>query len=31
MTIRFDNAVQAPLGDGVGAAVARTTGITVTG
>ena len=31
LTIRFDNAVQAPLGDGVGAAVTRTLGQTVTG
>jgi hypothetical protein len=31
MTIRFDNAVQAPLGDGIGASVARTLGQTVTG
>ena len=31
MNIRYDNAVQAPLGDGVGASVARTLGQTVTG
>ena len=31
MTIRFDNAVQAPLGDGIGTSVARTLGQTVTG
>lgn len=31
MSIRFDNAVQAPLGDGIGASVARTLGQTVTG
>lgn len=31
MNIRFDNAVQAPLGDGIGASVARTLGQTVTG
>ena len=31
MNIRFDNAVQAPLGDGIGASVARTLGTTVTG
>ena len=31
MTIRFDNAVQAPLGDGIGASVTRTLGQTVTG
>jgi len=31
MNIRFDNAVQAPLGDGIGSSVARTLGQTVTG
>jgi len=31
MSIRFDNAVQSPLGDGVGAAVPRTLGQTITG
>ena len=31
MTIRFDNAVQTPLGDGVGADVGRTIGSVVTG
>jgi len=31
MTIRFDNAVQTPLGEGIGASVARTLGQTVTG
>ena len=31
MSIRFDNAVQTPLGDGVGSSVARTLGQTVTG
>ena len=31
MQIRFDNAVQSPLGDGIGAAVTRTLGQTVTG
>jgi hypothetical protein len=31
MSIRFDNAVQSPLGDGVGASVARTLGQTITG
>jgi len=31
MSIRFDNAVQTPLGDGIGASVARGAGITVTG
>ena len=31
LSIRFDNAVQAPLGDGIGASVARTLGSTVTG
>ena len=31
MSIRFDNAVQTPLGDGIGATVARTLGQTVTG
>ena len=31
MNIRFDNAVQAPLGDGIGASVARTLGQTITG
>jgi hypothetical protein len=29
--IRFDNAVQTPIGDGVGATVARTIGSVVTG
>ena len=31
MTIRFDNAVQSPLGQGVGTAVGRTLGTVVTG
>jgi hypothetical protein len=31
MNIRFDNAVQAPLGDGIGSSVARTLGQTITG
>lgn len=31
MSIRFDNAVQTPLGDGIGASVDRTLGATVTG
>ena len=31
MTIRFDNAVQTPVGSGVGATVARTLGEVVTG
>ncbi len=31
MSIRFDNAVQTPLGDGIGSAVARTLGQTITG
>ena len=31
MSIRFDNAVQSPLGDGVGASVTRTLGQTITG
>jgi hypothetical protein len=31
MSLRFDNAVQTPLGDGIGSAVARGAGITVTG
>ena len=31
MSLRFDNAVQSPLGDGVGASVARTLGTVVTG
>jgi hypothetical protein len=31
LTIRFDNAVQSPIGTGVGSAVARTIGSTVTG
>lgn len=31
ITIRFDNAVQTPLGEGVGASVARTSGTVVTG
>lgn len=31
MNIRFDNAVQTPLGSGVGSAVGRTAGTTVTG
>jgi hypothetical protein len=30
-SIRFDNAIQSPIGDGVGATVARTLGQTVTG
>jgi len=31
LTIRFDNAVQTPLGQGVGASVPRGTGVTITG
>ena len=31
MSIRFDNAVQTPLGEGIGSSVARTVGQTVTG
>jgi hypothetical protein len=31
MTIRFDNAVQTPVGSGVGAVVARTVGDVATG
>jgi hypothetical protein len=31
MTMRFDNALQTPLGDGLGATVGRTTGDVVTG
>ena len=31
ITIRFDNAVQTPLGEGIGASVARTSGTVVTG
>lgn len=31
LTIRFDNAVQSPIGTGIGSAVARTIGSTVTG
>ena len=31
LSLRFDNAVQSPLGDGVGASVARTLGTVVTG
>ena len=31
MTVRFDNALQTPIGDGLGATVARTTGETITG
>ena len=31
MTLRFDNALQTPLGDGVGTSVGRTLGETVTG
>ena len=31
MSLRFDNAVQTPLGDGIGATVARTLGQTITG
>jgi hypothetical protein len=31
MSIRFDNAVQTPLGDGIGSTVARTLGQTITG
>ena len=30
-SIRFDNAIQSPIGDGVGATVARTLGQTITG
>ena len=31
MSIRFDNAVQTPLGEGIGSSVARTVGQVVTG
>jgi len=31
MTVRYDNALQTPIGDGLGATVARTTGETITG
>jgi len=31
LTIRFDNAIQSPIGTGVGSAVARTIGSTITG
>lgn len=31
LQLRFDNAVQSPLGDGIGAAVTRTLGQTITG
>ena len=31
MSIRFDNAVQTPLGDGIGASVDRTIGQVITG
>ena len=31
MSLRFDNAVQTPLGDGIGSTVARTLGQTITG
>ena len=31
MALRYDNAVQTPLGDGIGATVARTLGQTITG
>ena len=31
MTIKYDNAVQTPMGSGVGAAVTRTLGTVVTG
>ena len=31
LSLRFDNAVQSPLGDGVGSSVARTLGTVVTG
>jgi hypothetical protein len=31
MTLRFDNALQTPLGDGVGSSIGRTLGETVTG
>jgi len=31
MSIRFDNAVQTPLGEGIGSGVARTVGQVVTG
>ncbi len=31
MSVRFDNAVQTPLGDGIGSSVARTVGQVVTG
>jgi len=31
LTIRFDNAIQTPIGTGVGASVSRGTGVTITG
>jgi len=31
LSVRFDNAVQTPLGDGIGSSVARTVGQVVTG
>ena len=31
LTIRFDNAIQTPIGTGVGASVTRGTGVTITG
>jgi hypothetical protein len=31
MTIRFDNAIQSPIGTGLGSEVARTLGTTITG
>jgi hypothetical protein len=31
LTIRFDNALQTPQGTGIGTAVARTIGTTITG
>jgi hypothetical protein len=31
LTVRFDNAIQSPIGTGVGSAVARTIGSTITG
>ena len=31
LTLRFDNAVQTPIGDGIGASVLRTVGSAITG
>ena len=31
LTIRYDNAIQTPVGSGVGGAITRTTGTTITG